>query len=729
MSNRFDQFRQAVTAAAGAANRFAQFAGGQSGPEVIATTRDGGEIFRMSDGSLSFKSPNYATTDQGTIARLMEGATPKEEIQRSVDLQRIGENPIAARVQEFNQGAPLVGEWLDEAVGVVAPQAAENMRRTSDAMERQFPGQSAALNVAGGIAYTAPLIAAGGGQRATDFVARGGSRLTQAGRAGAVAAPAGAVEGASSFAGRAEPGQRGQAAVTGGIVGGGLAAVLGAFAPMVGEGVTNLVKRVKKLDVSAIASEFGISPSAARSVKQALINDDLDAAVTRLGQLGDDAMLADAGPATQGLLDAASKSGGRALAVTRDAVEGRSQRLGARLPQRLDAILGEAGGVRAAAREIAERTAPARQAAYGRAYSTAINYADDTGRAIEDVLAKIPPKTLNAAIQEANDAMTEAGARNLQIMAQIGDDGSVVFREMPNVQQLDEIKKALDSIAREAVDNFGRPTAQGARAARLARALRNAISDAVPDYRRALRIGGDKIKEDQALDLGRKLLWKNTTVEDVRAFLADGMSVEARAAARRGLRETIEGTMSNVRRTITDPNTDAREAMQVVKELSSRANKEKLQLILGPSKANAILEELDKMATALVLRGAVAGNSATAIRQAIQGQVTDEATPNLAVRTLGNAGNPLEAAREITQTVAGIDPRSMSQAQQEIFAEIADALTRIQGRDAQRALVAVRRAMSGQPLKDAEAELIGRVVAGSTAVGAYRATTQPLAPQ
>jgi hypothetical protein len=698
-------------------------------PRLIATTPDNGEIYAMSDGSLSFKSPNFATTDQATIARLMEGSTPKEQIQRSVDEQRIAENPIAARVQEFNQGAPLVGEWMDNAVGMVSPRAAENMQRTSDAMERQRPGQSAALNIGGAIAYTVPALLGVGIKAGADFVARGGSALTQGLRAGTVAAPAGAVEGASSFAGRADQGGRAQAAATGAAVGGSLGFALGAVAPMVGEGVANLAKRVKRLDVSAIASEFGISPAAARSVKQALVNDDLDAAVARLGQLGDDAMLADAGPATQALLDASSKSGGRALAVTREAVEGRSQRLGARLPQRLDAILGDAGGIRAAARDISQRTAPARQAAYARAYATPINYADDAGRAIEETLTKVPSRVLKQAIDEANEEMTSLGIRNLQIMAEVGEDGSVVFREMPNVQQLDEIKKALDGIAREAVDQFGRPTRQGARYARLARELRAALGDAVPDYNRAVRIGGDKIKEDQALDMGRKLLWRNTTVEDVRAFVDDGMSDEARAAARRGLRETIEGTMSNVRRTITDPNTDAREAMTVVKELSSRANQEKLQLILGPGKANAILEELDKMATALTLRAAVAGNSATAIRQAVQGQVMDEATPNLAVRTLGNVGNPLEAAREVTQTIAGIDPRSMSQAQQEIFAEIADALTRIQGRDAQRALSAVRAAMAGQPMKDADAQLIGRLVAGSTAVGAYRAGTQPLAPQ
>jgi len=699
------------------------------GPGPIAETRDGGQVFRMSDGSLSFKSPGYATTDQDAIARIMEGATPLEQAQRTTDELTIAQNPIAARVQEFNQGAPIVGEWLDEAVGMFSPRAADAMRQTSDAMERQNPGQSMGLGVAGGIAYSLPALAFQAPAAIGNFVGRGGSAMTQALRAGAVAAPAGAIEGAATFAGRAEDGERGGAALTGGAVGAGLGGVLGAFAPMLSQGATNLAKRVKKLDVGVIASEFGISPDAARTVKQALVNDDLSAASARLAQLGDDAMLADAGDATGALLDASAATGGAALRTARKAVDGRSERLGKRLPTVLDAILGKSGGIKAAAKGIAQRTAPARTAAYQRAYSTPINYADGAGRAIEDVLARVPSKTLTAAIDEANEAMQAAGLRNMQIMAEIAQDGSVRFREMPNVQQLDEIKKALDGAARAAVDTFGRPTGPGVRASKLARELRDAVGAAVPSYRAALKIGGDKIKEDQALDIGRKLLWKNTTVEDVRDLVSDGMSVEARGAIRRGLRETIEGTMSNVRRTITDPNTDAREAMQIVKELSSRANQSKLELALGKGKAKVLLDQLDKMATALELRSAIAGNSKTAIRTAIQGQMQAEATPNLAIRTLGNLGNPLDAAKEVTQTIAGMDPRSVSEAIRANAEEIASALTRIQGKDAQRALTVVNKALQGQPLKDAEARMLGRLFAGSTAAGAYRAGTQSQAPQ
>jgi hypothetical protein len=334
---------------------------------------------------------------------------------------------------------------------------------------------------------------------------------------------------------------------------------------------------------------------------------------------------------------------------------------------------------------------------------------------------------LKTAIDEANDAMRADGITNRQIMAEIGDDGSVVFREMPNVQQLDEIKKALDTIGRESVDQFGRPTSQGRRAKNLARQVRDAVKEAVPEYGRALRLGGDKIQQDEGLTLGKTLLFKNTTVEDVKDFLNQGVSNEAKQAVRQGVRDSIEQNLSNVRRTITDPNVDAREAMQLVKEMSSRANVAKLRLVLGNVRANRLLQELDRSAAALELRAAIAQNSKTAIRDSIQGQVADETAPNLAQRAVGNVGNPFDSAQEITKTIAGIDPRSMSAREKAIFDEVAQVLVNTKGSDAQQALNVITQAMNGQPIKDAQAALIGEIVATAGGLTAYQEVKQNLA--
>lgn len=688
------------------------------GQEVVTPPQSSAQ--RNSDGTYG-QPPEGAYMDPQT-GQMIDPAQKTEFQERIVQAY-----PVSGRAQEFVQGAPFVGEYFDEALGAISPEAGERSRMVSDAFEAQRPGQSLALNVAGGVVGSLPAAGFATTTRAADFVAKGGNMVTRGLRAGGLAAPLAMLEGALSFAGRADEGQRGDAAKTGALIGGGLGLLLGPVASMTGETVTALAKRVKSLDVSTISDALGISKPAARVVKQGLINDNLSEASRRLSQLGDDAMLADAGQGTAALLDASANTGGAALKVAREAADVRAADVGKRLPGVLDSVLGKPKGIKTAAREIAGGTSKVRSAAYDAAYSRPINYADTTGRNIEDALSRIPPRTLKAAVDEANDAMRAAGVTNRQIMAEIGEDGSVAFREMPNVQQLDEIKKALDTIGRESVDKYGRPTSQGLRAKKLARQLRDAVKEAVPEYSRALRLGGDKIQQDEGLSLGKTLLFKNTTVEDVKDFLNQGVSNEARQAVRQGVRESIEQNLSNVRRTITDPNVDAREAMQLVKEMSSRANVAKLRLVLGNVRADRLLNELDRSAAALELRAAIAQNSKTAIRDSIQGQVADETAPSLAQRAVGNVGNPFDSAQEITKTIAGIDPRSMSAREKAIFDEVAQVLVNTKGADAQRALGVIQRAMSGQPIKDAQAALIGEIVATSGGLTAYQSLKQPLA--
>lgn len=706
-----------------------------AGMTPIATTPDGGQVFRMANGQLAFKSPGYATNDQAAIARIMEGATPIDEVQATTDALTISQNPIAARVQEFNQGVPFVGEWLDEAVGAVSPTAGKAMRQTSDAMERQNPVESGALNLAGGVAYTLPLIAGSASTKAADFINRGANWFTKGLRAGAVAAPAGATETAATFAGRAEEGKRGEQAVVGGVVGAGVAGVLGALAPAIGTTVTELAKRVKRLDVSTIADEFGLSKPAARVVKGYLLNDDLDAAAAAIARGGDDAMLANAGPATRQALDTAAASGGEALSVTRkrvgDAVSGASNRF----INVLDDVLGKAtGGIKDAAREIAQRTAPARKAAYDAAYAQPTPMTGEAGERLQSVLSRISPDDFNAAIREANAEMLDRGYKNQNIMASIADDGTITFSQPLSVLQLDHIARGLANVVEKGTDPLtGAMSPAARRASGQLADLRGVLKESIPGYRDALRIGGDAAQAREALSLGRKILNQSTTPDDLLTFLRRGLPDDAKAALRKGMRENLEAVMGNARTTIADLESGAMdfasgqnataEALAAVRNLLTRNNMTKARLVLGKADAEKLFAEMERVADVLVLRSSVARGSATAIRQAGQQQMSDEVAPGILRRTLGNAGNPLDAARDITREIAGIDPRSMSDQQRQYFAEIADALTRIKGADAQRALASVRAAMQGQPIKDAEAQLIGRLVAGGVALPGYQAAT------
>lgn len=710
------------------------------GPQPIATTQDGGQVFRGADGKLSFKSPGYATNDQDAIARIMEGATPISEAQRTTDQLTIAQNPIAARVQEFNQGAPFVGEWLDEAVGMVSPKAAQAMRQTSDAMERQNPGQSAALNIGGGIAYTVPMLLAAGPSKAADWVANGATRATQALRSAAAVAPAGAVEGAASFSGRAEPGKRLEAAGTGALVGGALSAALSVFAPVFSEGVATLARRIKKLDVSTIADEFGLSAPAARVVRRYLMADDLDAAANVLARGGDDAMLANAGPATRQALDTAMSTGGEALSIARGRVGEAVNTAGRKFVNAVDTILGTAdGGIKGAARAISQGTAKVRKQAYDYAYAQPTPMAGAAGRELEGVLARISPDDLRAAIKEANAEILDSGYQNQNIMASIGPDGKVTFTQPLSVLQLDYIARGLSNVVEQGTDALtGALTPAARRAQGQMRDLRSVLKQNVDGYERALKLGGDAAQQREALSIGRTILNEKTTVEDVRNFLRGGVSEEAKAALRKGMRENLDAIMGRARSTIADLESGAldfasgqnaaAEAVAAVRTILNRNNLLKARFALGED-AKKLFGELEKMADALVLRAAVARGSATAIRQAGRDQMAAEVAPGIIRRTAGNLGNPLEAAREVTQGIVGTDARTISDQEAKYFAEIADALTRIRGPEAQRALIAVREAMAGQPLKDADAQLIGRLVSGTAAVGAYQGLKQPLRPQ
>lgn len=729
-------------ARANAARRAAQARMGDPASQTIATTPDGGRVYKRADGQLGFTSPNYATNDQDAIQRILEGDSVKRVVQSTTDKMTIAQNPIAARAQEFNQGVPLVGEWLDEGVELFSPDAASAMRQTSDAMERERPGESTALNIAGGIAGTLPLVAGAPIKAAANFVGAGRGLISKGLRAGVVAAPAAATEGAAAFSGRADEGRRLAEGGKGAAIGGAMAVAGGPIFAALGAGATKMMAYAKKMDVDAIARQLGVSKPAARVIKGHLVNDDLDAAARALAQGGPNAMLADAGTATRSALDSAMQTGGSALSVGRRRVNERATQAGQTLVTALDDILGQPEGIKSATKAIAQRTAKARRAAYQRAYSQPTPMTGKAGATIEGVLNRVSPKHMRSAIDAANDMLRDAvddqGNQlfpNLNIMARIADDGTVTFSQPLSVPQLDYLARGLYEVAEAGTDRMtGAMSAEAARAANQAKALRDAMKGSVDGYATALKLGGDAIAEREALSMGRKVLSQSMTVEDVRAAMR-GASEQSRAAARQGMRQAIDDVMSRARTTLGniengtftfDGNGDAiREALAAVQQLSTRKNMTKARLILGRD-ADRLFKELQEAGAALALRGAVAQNSATAIRTAGREAMAAEAQPGLVRRTAGEAGNPLDAARELTRAAAGTDEATSVRMTQQTAAEVADALTRLRGPEAAQAIDAMRLVIAGQPIKDADAAAFGRAIAAILGGSAYQTGLQSL---
>jgi hypothetical protein len=302
-------------------------------------------------------------------------------------------------------------------------------------------------------------------------------------------------------------------------------------------------------------------------------------------------------------------------------------------------------------------------------------------------------------------------------MAVLGPDGQVQFlREMPNVRQLDELKKSLQRIAysRANTDDFGRLTGTGQRYADLARQLKDATSDAVPGYGAAVKIGGDKLAEERAFSMGRELLLPRTEIEDVGFELGKNASGDQIAAAKSGLRSYIAKTLGDVRAMPSDPNLDARQVVKAVTDLSSDNARAKIRELLG-DEADALLGQIDMAAQSASVRASMAANSKTAIRGSIQDGVSEQIAPGI----VGNAfaGEPLNTSKALIQAITGQTKEFTEMQRQRVYADIAKALTEKRGETARAALAYLDAAIKGQPLTAAQNEFLAQQIAATGLVG------------
>ena len=692
-------------------------------PQVTHTTPDGGRIYQMPDGSRAFASPGYSTTDPAEIDRLMGGATPSELFRTSVSEQILRERPVASRVATAAQGIPFVGSYTDEMAAAISPEAGESARRAVEAVREERPGQALGLEVAGAVA-SLPLLAAATPASVPAYVAAAPSLAGKARRAGVIGGAAGVVEGAISGFGRGEEGDRIEPAMEGGTFGL-LGAPIAAAMPIAGAGVKIAWQNFKGRAVPEIARRLGISNDAAKVVRKALENDDLDAAARALDRAGSTSMLADAGPATQQLLDVSITAGGTAPRIAREAIEGRAAESGARMNKVLDNTLGSPEGTETLRRGIREETSLSRDATYRTAYKQPIDYSGRRGRYLENLMQRVP----QSAINRANDLMRIEGVQSAQILADIADDGSIAFIRMPDVRQLDYITRALGDVAstqNAAGGVLGGTTQLGRATENLSRDIRRTLRNEVPAYGVALDTSADAIRRANAVNLGASILAPSTTREMVRDGLKGAGKTE-RDAAKAGLRSAIDEKLANVSAVASDSNTDIREFQKMANELRSRAMRDNMESLLGGSAATRLYNELDEQVVSLELRAAVARNSATARRQAIQGQVEDITAPGIFATLLGDGpeAGPVNATKRVVAALAGNTAEARALRKMGIYDEIANALVNTRGPQAQQALRLVERAMAGEALSKIQARTIARAMTTPAAMAIYAAEARP----
>ena len=679
----------------------------------VAQYEDGQILENPQTGERVFTSPGYNTTDPEVIDNMMQGTSPAETGSARIQEQIIEQYPVASRAATALQGVPFVGSYTDEAVGLVSSQAGEAMGQSVEAVRAQRPGQATALEMGGALAATPALVAAAPAAIApfvTGATSLGGKMLR-----GAVAGGvAGATEGAVSGYGRGEGEGRLEEAGTGALLGGGLGFGIGGALPGVSTAIRAGFENIKGRSVGQISKTLGISTDAAKVVRTALENDDLVAATVALERAGSSSMLADAGPATQRLLDVSVTSGGTAPRVARQAVEGRAEEAGARMTTVLDNVLGVPEGVKTAQRGIRQGTQKARDNAYRVAYAQTIDYSGGRGRFLENQLKRVP----QSAINRANELMRLEGVESAQILADVAENGAVSFRRLPDVRQLDYITRAMGDVAEQqnALGKLGGTTQLGRATANLQQKIRKVLKAEVPQYGDALDVAADAISRSRAVEAGADILKAGTTREAVKDALR-GASKAERNAAKSGLRSAIDDTLAKVNAVASDPNIDIREFQKLANNLRSRSMRDKMVTLLGKGEADNLYKQLDENVVSLELRAAIARNSATQGRKAIQGVVEDITSPG-ALSTL-MAGEPINATKRVVQTITGTTPEARTLRQMGIYDEIANTLVNLRGSQAKMAMRLVERAIAGDALNETQARVIAKVLTTPAAVATY----------
>jgi hypothetical protein len=680
------------------------------GATLLGTFPDNGRIWQMPDGTLGLASAGAVTTEQDVIRRVMDGQSFAEATLPGWQETAIQQHPVAARAATAIQGVPFAGEWADEAVGAMFGDTAQNaMRFSQEAMQAQRPGQTLGLQLGTGIAASVPLA-----MGAIPYVAKGAGLGGQMLRGGLLGAGAGAIEGAVSGAG--EQDDRAGGALTRGAFGAGIGGFLGAGIPAVARGVGNFLRDPAE---RAAASGLGVSPPAARLLQRVLSQEDMGTATNAIRQAGRTAMPADAGPGPRGLIDFAMQRP-ETPSTFRNRITDRATEVYGDVTETLNRTMGEPRGLISVEDAIRKNAAPEIRAAYETAYSLPIDYSSEAGRAIENLLDRLPRATTLKAVNRANERMRFDGAPANQIMARISDDGVVTYQEMPNVMQLDYIKRAFNEIARDGTDNLtGKMSSDAEFASRIAREIRNATRDAVPEYGNALSLAADQLSQEAAVSFGARVLNRQVTREMVEREIKNATPPEIEAM-RQALRSQIDERLANVRSIASNPG-DAIEARQLSAafgDMTSPAAREKMRVLLGEESAEQLQRSLREAAQALQLRADTAVNSRTAGRMAGQGLLDEITAPN-ALQTLA-MGEPLNASKQVTQALTGISQDGMSANAQRILEEAVDVLTRSGQREAMDAVTIIKRAIDAKPVTERQAYQVSRAINAALSVGGYQ---------
>lgn len=457
-----------------------------------------------------------------------------------------------------------------------------------------------------------------------------------------------------------------------------VAAPIGAAAPIVGNLAGNITRRAK---AGRAARRLRMNKDTLQAMADIAQADDLaQRGAENIRRGGREAMLIDAGRAGKGFVDEAIQTSPRAANKALMAVDDRATRAAAKIRNSLDDVMGVPEGVKRTERALREGTEVARDATYRAAYSKPINYATEAGQRLEQLVKNRVPES---AIKQANALMRAEGERSSQILFQIADDGTVTFRRLPDVRQLDYITRGLNDVAKNTQGQgaAGGMTNLGRVYKNLAREIRDILRNHVDEYDVALKTSASPIQAREALQLGETVLRPSTSMDEVAEEII-GMPEGQLAYVKQGIRSYLDDIMANVKRTTAEPNVEVREGLKALTDLSSRASREKLRMVLGDEATERLLKQIDEAASAYNLRASVFDNSATAGRLAAK-RLKEKYTEGGFTDQLSR-GRVVPATEKLVQGITGESDLAAQRALNELNEEGVDILLGTRGEDAVR---------------------------------------------
>jgi hypothetical protein len=605
---------------------------------------------------------------------LASGNRPEQQAMAQAYVQRErADSPImmgmADTVRQFAKGVPVLGGIADEFnAGISSLTGGDSYEKSLDyqrardsVFEEAHPIASTGLQLAGGVASgmgaaakIAPLVGNASRAAIMGTGVGGGSTL-------------GAADGFTRGEGM-------QDRLVQAGVGGALGAGIGGLAPIAGKGISIGAQTILDgLSTNRDIAKMGLDRTSSDILTRALSADGTLGArgAANIAKAGPDGMLADAGGNAAAILDTAIQRGGPGATLANTAIAERAARAGNQVDDALNASLGRPR--ESAARDLVvygDKTRPL-DLIYKRAYETPINYSHPEGMRLESLVqGRVPPSV----IERANTLMRVEGAESRQILARVADDGSVVFERQPDVRQLDYITRALNDVAKagDGKGALGGNTAEGRAYGNLSRDIRQTLRGLVPEYGQALDRASDEIGKIDALKFGGGLLSRGVTRDEVAREVA-GMSQAQLNSMKQGVRDHIDETVANVKKTLSDPNLDARQSVQALRDLSSDAAREKIGAVIGKAESERLFGQIDQAARAFELRAATTQNSKTFARTVTNDTIKEASEPG-AIGTLMQ-GKPVGATQRLLQALMGTGPQAQTAKQDKTYEMLVRALT------------------------------------------------------